>query len=51
MEVIDCWYTRYGKLPPDLLALVKADYRYKTQLKDVEGEEVFYNKRKNRLNS
>ena len=57
IEVTDLWTARYGKLPPDLLSLIKADYKYKTRLKGVSGEvegldaAVLYGKRKARLNS
>lgn len=44
-------FARYGELPPEFKRLIVSDYKYKTELKGVAGEEVFYEKRKNRLNS
>ena len=51
IEISRAAFARYGELPPDLKRLIIADYKYKTELKGVEGEEVFYEKRKQRLNS
>ena len=51
IEIRTAHAARYGPLPPDFKKLIIGDYKYKTQLKGVAGEEVFYEKRKNRLNS
>lgn len=44
-------HAKYGRLPPSLIAETISYYRYKTELKDVDGQEVFYMKSKNKLNS
>ncbi len=51
IEISRAYAARYGQLPPDFKRLIIRDYKYKTELKGVEGQEVFYEKRKNRLNS
>jgi len=48
---LDVAYARYGKLPPALVEVTKRYYRNKTELKGVAGQEVFYTKEKNKLNS
>ena len=42
---------RYGKLPKMITDVVIEYYRRKTELKDVEGMEVYYHKAKNKLNA
>ena len=42
---------RYGKLPKMITDVVIEYYRRKTELKDVEGEEIYYMKSKNKLNA
>ena len=44
-------YARYGYLPNEIRDLNIEYYRRKTELKGVEGQEVFYMKSKNKLNS
>lgn len=44
-------HARYGKLPPTLIEETIKYFRAKTELKDVEGEELHYMKSKNKLNS
>lgn len=44
-------YSRYGKLPQPLIDTAEEYYRAKTQLKGVPGQEVYYMKAKNKLNS
>lgn len=51
VEVLDLWETRYGYLPDMLRALIISYYEDKTKLKGVDGQEVFYTKAKNLLNS
>ena len=51
MEFSDVYYARYGYLPKPLIDVVQDYYRKKTELKNVPGQEVFYTKAKNKLNS
>lgn len=51
MEFTDVYYARYGNLPKPLIDVVQDYYRKKTELKNVPGQEVFYTKAKNKLNS
>ncbi len=44
-------YARYGKLPRSLIDTVIAYYKAKTELKNVPGQEIYYMKSKNKLNS
>lgn len=47
----DVAYARYGKLPPSLIQVNIKYYKAKTELKNVAGEELYYLKSKNKLNS
>lgn len=47
----DVAYARYGKLPEPLLRETIRYYRAKTELKGVPGQEIYYTKAKNKLNS
>ena len=54
-EFTDChlleWqYARYGPLPQEMRDVVLEYYRRKTELKGVEGQEIYYEKSKNKLN-
>ena len=49
--ISDMWHSRYGYLPRAYRELVKKYYVQKTELKGVEGMEVYYDKSKNLLNS
>lgn len=49
--IIDSAYCRYGYLPRGLRELTIDYYRRKTELKGVEGQEYFYNRSKELLNS
>lgn len=49
--VLKCYYSSYGKLPEEMLDVVRGYYAKKTALKGAEGEEVYYIKAKNKLNS
>lgn len=51
MEFMDVYYARYGYLPKPLIEVVQDYYRKKTELKNVPGQEVYYTKSKNKLNS
>lgn len=48
---ISAAYARYGKLPLPLVRETIKYYRAKTELKGVEGQEVYYTKSKNKLNA
>lgn len=47
----DVAYARYGKLPDALIQATIAYYKAKTELKNVPGQEIYYMKSKNKLNS
>ena len=47
----DVAFARYGKLPRPLIAETIAYYKAKTELKNVPGQEIYYMKSKNKLNS
>lgn len=47
----DVAYARYGKLPQSLIDTTIEYYRAKTELKNVPGQDIFYMKSKNKLNS
>lgn len=47
----DVSHARYGILPPALLDVIIEYYEAKTSLKNVEGQELYYMKSKNKLNS
>lgn len=47
----DVAYARYGRLPESLINTTISYYKAKTELKDVSGQEVYYMKSKNKLNS
>ena len=47
----DVSYARYGKLPKSLIDTVIEYYKAKTELKNVSGQEIYYMKSKNKLNS
>lgn len=51
VECTDCAYARYGRLPDPLVKVVEDYYKMKTELKGVEGEEIYYTKAKNKLNA
>ena len=50
-DVLDLWSTYYGHLPTPLIMVTQEFYKDKTELKGVKGQEVYYTKRKNLLNS
>lgn len=47
----DVAYARYGRLPDALIRETIAYYKAKTELKNVPGQEIYYMKSKNKLNS
>lgn len=51
MIVDKCYYATYGQLPEPLILTTQSYYRKKTELKGVAGQEVYYTKSKNLLNS
>lgn len=51
MRVLDLWSAHYGQLPKKLTDVVYKYYEAKTSLKGVSGQEVYYMKSKNKLNS
>lgn len=51
MEVSEFYHARYGKLPLQLRNCVLEYFNDKTTLKGVPGQELYYMKQKNKLNS
>ena len=51
ITILDGWYSSYKPLPQSLTDLVIKYYRDKTELKGVEGKQVYYDKAKALLNS
>lgn len=51
VRVLDLYSAKYGRLPRKLTDVVKKYYTAKTELKGVEGQELYYMKSKNKLNS
>ena len=51
IEFIDFYHCRYGKLPKQLRETVLNYFRQKTELKGVAGQDLYYMKAKNKLNS
>ena len=51
IKPFDVRYARYGKLPKALTDVTINYYKAKTELKNVPGQEVYYMKAKNKLNS
>lgn len=51
IQFLDVIHASYGKLPKPLIETTIDYYKAKTELKGVEGQEVFYMKSKNKLNS
>lgn len=47
----DFYHSRYGLLPKQLRVTVQNYFKSKTELKGVEGQELYYMKSKNKLNS
>lgn len=50
-KAFDVAFARYGKLPRPLVEETIKYYRKKTELKNAEGQEIYYMKSKNKLNS
>lgn len=51
IEIGEIYYSKYGWLPREYTTIIKEQYTLKTQLKDVEGQDYYYNKAKNIVNS
>lgn len=51
IKILDFYHSRYGKLPKALKDVILSYFKAKTELKNVEGQELFYNKAKALLNS
>ena len=51
IRFFDVASSRYGYLPSPLISTICQYYRYKTELKNVPGQELLYMKSKNKLNS
>lgn len=51
IEYLACWYSAYDWLPKPLRDLIILYYKRKTELKGVEGQELFYDLAKALLNS
>lgn len=51
MRVFQLYSAKYGRLPDKLTDVVKKYYYAKTELKGVKGQELYYTKSKNKLNS
>lgn len=51
IKIIEGYYASYDYLPEPITNLVKKYYREKTELKGVEGQELYYDKQKALLNS
>lgn len=47
----DSYHARYGPLPPPIIKTTISYYRAKTELKGVPGQDLYYTKAKNKLNS
>ena len=50
-NILECYHAKYKPLPKMIRDVVKEYYEAKTRLKGVEGQEVYYTKAKNKLNS
>lgn len=51
LKAFDVCYSRYGKLPQSLINETINYYKAKTELKNVPGQDIYYMKSKNKLNS
>ena len=51
IEFTDFYHSRYGLLPKQLRETVLEYFRRKTELKGVEGQDLYYMKAKNKLNA
>ena len=51
LDILEVAYAKYGMLPKPFRDLVIEYYHKKTELKNVEGQEVYYEKSKNKLNA
>lgn len=49
--IMECQHAKYSYLPTDLVNLILSYYKQKTELKDVEGQELYYNLFKELINA
>lgn len=50
-KILDLSYSKYGKLPENILNVQREYYKMKTELKNVKGQELYYNKNKAKNNA
>ena len=50
-EIFDVYFAHYEYLPSELRELVKTYYKQKTELKGVDGKQLYYDKFKNLINA
>lgn len=50
-EILNFYHCRYGRLPKSMRDVISKYYKDKTELKNVEGQELYYMMAKARLNS
>ena len=50
-KIFDFYHCRYGRLPLPMREVIQKYYQEKTLLKNVKGQELFYHKAKEKLNS
>lgn len=51
VHIFEFYHSRYGKLPKPLREVIMDYYQRKTDLKNVPGQEIYYNSAKARLNA
>ena len=51
IKILQGWYASYKKLPEQITSVIIKYYQDKTALKNVEGQELYYDKAKSLLNS
>lgn len=51
LTIYNVYYARYAKLPKEYVELIQSYFKNKTELKNVKGQEEFYDKSKNLLNA
>lgn len=51
ITILDAWFASYKPLPKPLVNEVISYYKKKTELKNVKGQEIYYEKSKNLLNA
>lgn len=51
IKILEAHHSKYGMLPKDMREVVNNYFCKKTELKGVEGQEIFYDKSKNKINA